>query len=207
MSNIIGADAAKLAGLQIDLLQKIRSEQVTMAHLEWFNNLTKEERDLFYNGVHAISEPKIIPIDRAQPFDPVELLGQGWTIDEQDEDSLALTQVNLAKVRLEHMLKKGEDRITGEEKLKRLKETNYIRLDAKVFQTLWENKTLIPEVWKQKTNGNTTYIFFDGTILRSPDGFRYVLYLCWSGGQWSWGCGWLDDGWDAGFPSAVLASI
>ncbi len=41
----IGADAAKLAGLQIDLLQKLRQQQVTPAHLEWFNNLSREQRD------------------------------------------------------------------------------------------------------------------------------------------------------------------
>lgn len=43
----ISADAAKLAGLQIDLLQKMRSEkrQITIEHLEWFVKLTKEERD------------------------------------------------------------------------------------------------------------------------------------------------------------------
>ena len=41
----IGADAAKLAGLQIDLLQKMRSGQITPEHLEWFNKLNKGERD------------------------------------------------------------------------------------------------------------------------------------------------------------------
>lgn len=47
----IEANAAKLAGLQIDLLQKIRSRngQVTLKHLEWFLDLTKEERDYLSN--------------------------------------------------------------------------------------------------------------------------------------------------------------
>ena len=158
-------------------------------------------------GKMIVGEPKIIPIDRTTPFDPVKLLGQGWTIEEQDERSLALTQVNLANVRLEHMLNKGESQITGEERLKRLKESKYVRLDAKVFQTLWEDKSLIPEAWKQKTKGNTAYIFFDGTVLRRPGGARCVLCLGWDGGQWGWGCGWLDGDWFAGYPSAVLASI
>ena len=205
MSNIIGADAAKLAGLQIDLLQKVRSGQVTLAQLEWFNNLTKEARDLFCNGVYAISEPKIIPIDRTRSFDLVKLLGQGWTIEEQDERSLTLTQVNLANVRLEHMLKKGEDRITGEEKLKRLKKAGQIRLDIKVFQILWENKAWIPEAWKQKTNDNTTFVFFVGTVLRYPNGNRGVLCLYWHDGQWHWGDSSLNSGWSACGPSAVLS--
>lgn len=45
MDNLIGAEAAKLAGLQIDLLKKYRAGHITPEHLEWFNNLRKEERD------------------------------------------------------------------------------------------------------------------------------------------------------------------
>ncbi len=50
METIIGADAAKLAGLQIDMLQKMRSGQMTLAQVEWFNNLTKEQREAFLSG-------------------------------------------------------------------------------------------------------------------------------------------------------------
>ena len=50
MDTIIGADAAKLAGLQIDLLQKIRSGQVTLDHLEWFSKLRKEVLKFFDLG-------------------------------------------------------------------------------------------------------------------------------------------------------------
>jgi hypothetical protein len=205
MNTVIGADAAKLAGLQIDLLQKIRNGQVTPDHLEWFNKLTREERERFCNGAHAISVSSTIAIDRTQPFDPAKLLGQGWTVEEQDERSVILGQINLADVRLEHMLKKDESLIKGEEKLKRLKKAEYIRLDAKVFQTLWENQTLIPESWK--TNSYTTFVIFDGTILCGPDGDRCVLYLCWRGGRWDWGCDWFENDWDVSSPSAVLASI
>ena len=45
MEKNIGADAAKLAGLQIDTLQKIRNGQITLEHLEWFNKLKKVERN------------------------------------------------------------------------------------------------------------------------------------------------------------------
>ena len=50
MKNVIEADAAKLAGLQIDTLQKIRNGQITLEHLEWFNKLKKEERDKLSTG-------------------------------------------------------------------------------------------------------------------------------------------------------------
>ena len=158
-------------------------------------------------GRVIVGEPRIIHIDRTVPFDPVKFLGQGWTIDEQDERSLTLNQVDLAKIQLEHMLKKDERWIKGEEKLKRLKKAGYVRLDAKVFQILWEDQALIPESWKEKTNGNTTFTFFDGTVFRNPYGYRDVLCLCWRDGRWLWGCGWLGGGRGVGRPSAVLASI
>lgn len=50
MDTSIGADAAKLAGLQIDLLQKLRQGQMTLGHLEWFNGLTRKERDAYSPG-------------------------------------------------------------------------------------------------------------------------------------------------------------
>lgn len=46
MNNIIDAGAAKLAGLQIDLLQKVRQGHATIEHLEWFNGLSRAQRDM-----------------------------------------------------------------------------------------------------------------------------------------------------------------
>ena len=94
--------------------------------LQWIIEHPRESGEQFTlflsnGGKMILGEPRIILIDRNMPFDPVKLLSTGWTIEEQDERSLALTRVNLANVRLEHMLKKGEGRITGEERLKRLK--------------------------------------------------------------------------------------
>ncbi len=41
----VGAEAAKLAGLQVDLLQKLRDGQRTIEHFKWFLGLKKEECD------------------------------------------------------------------------------------------------------------------------------------------------------------------
>ena len=57
MYSIIGADSAKLAGLQIDLLQKLRQGQITMGQLEWFNNLPKDIREDILAGRKLIMEP------------------------------------------------------------------------------------------------------------------------------------------------------
>jgi hypothetical protein len=158
-------------------------------------------------GKVIVDSPRVISIDRSIPFDPTTFIGNGWSIEEQDERAIALTEINLTEVMFDSTLEKGEKSIKGEDKLKRLKEkTNRIRLDAGIFKTLWENQILIPEKWKEQTNGNTTFIFFDGTVLRNSNGDRYVLYLYWSDGEWDWDDDWLEDGWRAHDPSAVLAS-
>ena len=164
------------------------------------NNIELEEH------IKAVEESIMIKIDRTEPFNLAQFMVQGSSIEEQDERALVITEVDLSKIRLETTLKPGETPVIGEERLKRLKKAGHIRLDAKVFQTLWENQSLIPEKWKEKTNGNTTYIFFDGTVLRHPSGRRYALCLDWGVGEWYWDDRWLDDDFDASNPSAVLAS-
>lgn len=164
-----------------------------------------------------------LPIDRTTPFNPAEFIGIGWSIwrgpadgdglsgeEDQDERSLALKEIGPAKILLETCLQ-DEKSITGEERILRLKGAGRIRLDAAIFQVFWKNKPLIPEHFKKKIQGNATYIFFDGTPLRSPDGGRYTLYLCFEGGRWCgrwyWRCSWLGNDRSVHNPSAVLASI
>lgn len=166
-----------------------------------------------------VSTSNIISIDRTKPFDPVAFIGKGWSfwrgpIDgnglegdmEQDERSLAITEVDLNKIHPVTTLKGKEKGITGEENLRRLKASGDIRLDAKVLETFWGNQHLILESWKEKTNGLTTYIFFDGTFLRSPSGNRSALYLFFDGGQWYWYYLWLGHGRSVSSPSVVSAS-
>lgn len=168
-------------------------------------SLMRQLVELFHPAV-STAEGNMLQIDRSTPFNHAAFLGNGWSIVEQDERSLALPEIDLNKISFETTLRPGEVSIKGEEKLRRLKEAGHIRLDAQVLQTLWENQHLIPESWKEKTGGNTTYIFFDGTILQRPDGDRYVLYLYWYDGEWHWHCRWLGSDWFAMNPSACLAS-
>ena len=175
-------------------------------------NLTPEEfgsrfTTFLKNGAKAsITKSNAVPIDRSKPFNPIEFFGKDWIIVEQDERSLALTQVDLTNVYLETCLKKGETCIKGEEKLRRFKRMDCIRLDAKIFQTLWGNKHLIPETWKEKINNKIRFIFFDGTVLCCPDGYRCVLSLYWDDDKWRSYYHGLDDGWLISDQSAVLAS-
>lgn len=179
----------------------------------------REFTSFLKNGGKMSIGGNILHINRSTPFAPASFIGDGWTIwkgpadgnglegeEEYDTRSTALTELDLTKVKLVTMLKSGETSITGEERLKRLKEAGHIRLDAKIFQTLWENKPLIPESWKEKINGNTKFVSFDGTVLRSSGGDRCILYLYWLGDKWHWLYDWLVNDWYASHPSAVLAS-
>lgn len=183
---------------------RLQTEVIDLTTEEFSKRVTAFLR----NGARVIiGEPRIAKIDRTKSFNPAEFIGNGWTIEEQDERSLALAEVDIAAIRFETMFNDGETRITGEEKLKRLKSAGYVRLDAKVFQTFWENQYLIPERFKEKTNGNTTFVFFDGSVFRSPYGSRSVLFLFWIDSRWNWRYAWLADDLNANNPSAVLASI
>jgi hypothetical protein len=153
-----------------------------------------------------LGSSSIISIGRGHRFSPTDFFGgRGWKIVEQDERSLALAEIDFSKVLFETMLKEGEATIKGEEKLNRLKASNHVRLDAKVFQTLWNNQHLIPESWKERVGRSSRYIFFEGTVLQSRHTFRYVLGFYWFDGQWIWICRWLNDDWQCCHLSAVLA--
>ncbi|MDO8558194.1 MAG: hypothetical protein Q7S09_03325 [bacterium] len=169
-------------------------------------------------SVADLAGPQIISIDRSKAFDPAALLGAGWTIwkgpadgdglsgaNDEDERSCALTEADLSKILFADALKGKEMFITGEERVKRLKKAGHVRLDAGIFQFLWENRNRIPKSWEEKINGNIRYIFFDGTILRDPLGNRYALHLYCGASQWGRVYDWLGNNRGASSPSVVLA--
>jgi hypothetical protein len=141
----------------------------------------------------TVASSSVIQIDRSTPFDPIAFLGEDYSIVEQDERSLTLLDIDLSRIHFSAMLVAVEVYLDAEEKLRRLKKAGHVRLDAKIFQTLWENKHLIPEAWEGMFNtsfGEITFkhslITFDGTILKDLYGDRYVMYLHNQGREWSW---------------------
>jgi hypothetical protein len=131
---------------------------------------------------------KFIKIDRSKPFDPSPFIGEGGSIIEQDQQSLALNEIDLTEVKMRTVLHQGESTIVGEESLGRQKELGDIRLDANIFKTLWENQHLIPEKWKEERRGSSIRIFFDGFVVQDWNAKRYALCLFWDVGQW-----WVDS--------------
>lgn len=154
----------------------------------------------------AVKGPATLIIDRSRPFDPATFIGRGWTIEEQDERAVDLTEINFSKVDFVNALKRGESVITGEEKLRRLKKDGSIRLDAKVGQTLYEEKGQVMLHFIHE-HFNVSWFELAGTVLRNPHGNRCFLFLCRYGdGSWDWRFGWLDRGRSESHMSPVPAS-
>ena len=78
-------------------------------------------------------------------------------------------------------------------------------LNANVLEYLLAHPHLIPEAWKEETNGDTTCVFFWGTIYCDSDGDLCIRCLFWDGDGWYWDCGWLDDVWSNDYPAALRA--
>jgi len=151
---------------------------------------------------------KATTIKIVRGFNPTEDICKGWSIEKDGTDtrSIALTELDITQVQFVTMLNAGETSIKGEEKLKRMKASGNIRLDADIFLTLFKDKALIPESWKKKVGDKTLRIYFDGTILRFPNGDRGVLCLFWMYNDWYCDVNWLGSNRDANTPSAVLES-
>lgn len=148
----------------------------------------------------------------AVPFDPVSFLGKDWRIVEQDERSLSLTEVDFAKVILVHCLHVGELWIKGEESLRRLKERDEIRPDARFLVALLQGylankeKSLLERLYQAGILKG--WNAFPGTVLLGSSGSRQVLCLYrGSGGKWDWRADWLVGAWDSGSLSVVSPQV
>jgi len=151
----------------------------------------------------------IVKIARDVVFKPVTFIGKGWKMldKETDERAVKLAEVDFTKVNLATCLKEGEPSITGEEKLKRLREGGDILLDVGIFLALWNEEGHTTLNWLYKERG-VTYLDFFGTILEGPSGGRYVLYLYRrDDGRWDWHCDCLAHDWNGENFSASLASL
>ncbi len=153
----------------------------------------------------------ILPIDRSTPFDPATFMGKGWSIwrgpadggglngEEQEcQASLACTSIDRTQIALVNCRRGcGQECLQGEVFLRKVRTGWSPVLDAKIGQTLYENPQFIPEDWKGQS------VFFMGTELRDPNGYRCVLYLYWSGARWDWRYRWIGSTFNSDSPAAV----
>lgn len=136
-----------------------------------------------------------LELDCSSTLDGAEYPGMPREIDEQDGRALTLTKVDFARVSYETCLKEGERGIVGEEKLRRLKAMDAVRLGGNQFKALWQD-------YVAKRDGSVLehlyrafglrYLDFFGLILRCHGGPRHVLCLFRAGREWRRGCNSLD---------------
>jgi len=196
METSIGAETAKLAGLQIDLLQKIRSGQMTVSQLEWFNGLSLEVRNRFaqpdfwavIRGLSQIVEIEHVIYCDVDPFVP-----EGWKVERHKKGGFFKWDASKIKLYLSKN-QKGDKYVQGHKLREELE--NQPVLNANVLDYLLAHPELIPEKWKGK------YVFFWGTVYRFSDGCRCVRCLCWDGDRWHWGYFWLVNNFNCNRPAA-----
>lgn len=120
---------------------------------------------------------------------------------DQDKESVDFKEVDFSKVDFSSCLDEDEIGITGEEKLRRLKDSGRIRHGATVFAGLWKDyqerkkNSVLERLFQKKEKGITRLHFF-GDVLLNPGGERSILslYRC-DDGEWSWSLNWLEDVW------------
>jgi len=168
------------------------------------------------DGTHQIVliPVPVLPIDRSHPFSPTDFIGEGWEVNlnhPECQDSLALIEFDLAKVRLEQMLKEGDsDSIVGEVRIARLMaRKDLIRADAKIGQILFEDwerngeNSMLEYLRKRR---GVTQMNFPGTVLLYyPSGNSYVLCLSCHGSCWKKHSSWLAISWPVDNPSLVFS--
>lgn len=131
--------------------------------------------------------------------------GELWTVAENKQDQGSIewnTTKDLVQLYLDPIQIQGS--IRGNDLYEHFKQKNIRTLNATVWEYLKFNQTGIPENWKIGPKGNAQYVFFWGTLDRSPDGDLYVRYISWTGGNWVFSNYLLGGNWHEDFPAAIL---
>ena len=180
-NKVIVEGSSVTASQMKDFWRQASEGVIDFGYMQAVLSASRERREMFAEG-RDFKELPIIQIDRSKPFDPT-FLGEAWTVEGEDERSLTLTEIALEKVRLFNPKSQGDKRGANNRIWRAKLAEGHITLDAKVFQTLWENQHLIPSTWKRRTGDRATVILFDGTLLRKGS-TEYTVGLQWTGSEW-----------------------
>lgn len=207
------ADGLEAADYSVDDVTKLRNP-----------NLLAQVRLVLMGLASIVRACLKLALDKV--FNPSEFIGSGWKVWkgpadgkglEGDEDCVPEPDViDFEQIILETHLQGDETSVHGEEKMKRARASKNKQLGGKAFLALWNNWLACNKAGKPEDSvlerlrrsgkiGNVIYFF--GLTLRSPDGDRDVLSLCFNGGGWCWFSYWLVFRWNAGGPSVALASV
>ena len=112
---------------------------------------------------------------------------EGWTLLEH----VPLSITSISDLEMVPVLKKDEDRIGGEEMVRRARIELKANLGHEDAEWLEKHQNEIPKEWRNY------YFTFPGTVWQGSDGFRCVPYLYWNGGRWSLRFYWLGLDWNS----------
>lgn len=132
-----------------------------------------------------------IPIDRSRPFDPPSLFGGGYSVwrgpadgdgleGEEDHDPRAqiLTEIDFDTLRCVSVHQSAEEKVHGEEFVRRLRRSAGVTLDAYAFLAIHERRLQgLPFTGDWATSGRLTCLCLVGTILRAPNGERNIAIV------------------------------
>jgi hypothetical protein len=133
-----------------------------------------------------------------KPYADLWSIAENWSNGEITD----WTRLNLF---LHPMQKDGSMR--GNDLFEFFKEKKVSVLNASAWEYLKTNQNEIPESWKYSELKGAQYIFFWGTIDRSPSGDLYVRYLAWSGGNWLFSNFLLSGNWHEDFPALTVGNV
>ena len=136
--------------------------------------------------------------------DPFVLVPSGWKVKKHQKGGFFKWDPSAVQFYLSEPQRNGKI-IEGNKLRKEL--TDKPVLNANVLDYLLSHPHLIPEEWKQDSEGRARHIFFWGTIYRDSGGHPFVRFLYyWPGVRWGWRFSWLDRGWDVRDPAALRAN-
>lgn len=217
MSIIIDADAAKLAGLQIDMLQKVRNGQITFDQWERFNNLSPNDREMRFGDIKLKSKPEV----PSEPIEKFALLADLGTITVPDnyvhstqlesfrknngkmfysyDDNITDQNFSKATVQLTPGRKLHvrafkqivHGRTTSEERMEFLAKQNAVHTGAQGLSLVFEKK-------RDQLPKGFWYASFDEreALWKDADGYRRVPYVdVHSGGHFDFSLGYFECAW------------
>lgn len=157
--SMLGGSGEDHLGLVIDFAQKLKSGAIDSMDAKRY--LRGENRWF----------RRFIPINRKQSFDAAQFFGrEGVSVASENPRSLALSELDVSRVRIKSYWSSGEGSIRGVEKINRFRQTKLIPFDAKIAATLLaEERQQTLELLHVLTEAGTILcigtIFEDGWVI------------------------------------------
>ncbi len=153
-----------------------------------------EGADTLGATVHSPHNVHVIDCDAPPPM-PVE-----GEIEEHHK--LGLIEFDPAKFSFYlHEAQQAEGLMVGHDLRQKLKGRPV--MNACMLDYLFHHASIIPDSWKWDELGNTRYIYFWGTIFRSPDDILFVWFLSWREKGWGLGSRFLSSEWGQNDPAII----